>query len=101
MFSFIFLATKQRLKKEFEINKKKNYVRKFGEIIQSSNRPRHMFIIPLKDFHLFKIAESVISFYLKKISNLAILYKWESLIEWWTTILVHHEDLLISRKFGK
>ena len=27
--------------------------------------PRHLSTIPVKDFHLFKIAESVFSFYLK------------------------------------
>ena len=38
--------------------------------------PRHLSTIPLKDSHLFKIAESVISFCLKKNSDLAILNKW-------------------------
>ena len=51
--------------------------------------PRHLSTIPLKDYHLFKIAkseikdshlfkiaESVISFCLKKNSDLAILNKW-------------------------
>ena len=37
-----------------------------GEIIESSGRPRHLSIVPLKNFHLFKIAKSVINFYLKK-----------------------------------
>ena len=37
-----------------------------GEIIQSSDGPRHLSTILLKNFYLFKIAESVISFYLKK-----------------------------------
>ena len=41
----------------------------FGEIIESSSRLRHLFTIPLKIFYLFKIAESVINFYLKKFSN--------------------------------
>ena len=36
-----------------------------GEIIQSSSRPHHLSIILLKDFHLFKIIELVISFCLK------------------------------------
>ena len=36
------------------------------EIIQSSSGPRHLFTISLKDSHLLKIAESVISFCLKK-----------------------------------
>ena len=49
-----------------------------GEIIQSSSGLRHLFIIPLKDFHLFKIAESIISFCLKFFSNSTILNKWES-----------------------
>ena len=47
------------------------------EIIQSSSRPRYLSTISLKNSHLFKIAESVITFCLKKISNLAILNKWE------------------------
>ena len=40
--------------------------------------PRNLFTIPLKDSHLFKIAESVISFCLKKNYDLAILNRWES-----------------------
>ena len=40
-----------------------------GEIIESSGGPRHLSTIPLKNFHLFKIAESVINFCLKKFSN--------------------------------
>jgi len=39
------------------------------EIIESSGGPCHLFTIPLKNFHLFKIVESVINFYFKKISN--------------------------------
>ena len=39
------------------------------EIIESSGGPRHLSTIPLKNFHLFKIAESVINFCFKKISN--------------------------------
>ena len=42
---------------------------KVGEIIESSSESRHLSIIPLKHFHVFKIAESVINFRLKKISN--------------------------------
>ena len=38
----------------------------FGEIIESSGRPRHLSTIPLKNFHLFKITKLVINFYLKK-----------------------------------
>ena len=37
-----------------------------GEIIKSSGEPRHLSTILLKNFHLFKIAELVINFYLKK-----------------------------------
>ena len=37
-----------------------------GEIIESSGGSRHLSIILLKNFHLFKIAESVINFCLKK-----------------------------------
>ena len=37
-----------------------------GEIIEFSGGPRHLSTIPLKNFHLFKIAESVINFCLKK-----------------------------------
>ena len=39
------------------------------EIIEYSGGSRHLSTIPLKNFHLFKIAESVINFYLKKFSN--------------------------------
>ena len=39
---------------------------KTGEIIESSSGPRHLSTIPLKNFHLFKIAESLINFCLKK-----------------------------------
>ena len=39
------------------------------EIVKSSGEPRHLSTIPLKNFHLFKIAESVINFCLKKFSN--------------------------------
>ena len=35
------------------------------EIIESSSGPRHLSTIPLKNFHLFKIAESVINLCLK------------------------------------
>ena len=35
----------------------------WGEIMLSFGGPRHLSIIPLKDSHLFKIAELVISFY--------------------------------------
>ena len=48
------------------------------EIIKSSSGPCHLSTISLKDSYLFKIAESVISFCLKKISNSAILNKWKS-----------------------
>ena len=41
----------------------------FGEIIKSFGGPRHLSTILLKNFNLFKIAKSVISFYFKKISN--------------------------------
>ena len=40
-----------------------------GEIIKSSGGPRYLSTILLKNFHLFKITESVINFCLKKISN--------------------------------
>ena len=49
-----------------------------GEIIQYSDGPRHLLTIPLKDRHLFKIAESLINFRLKKFSNSAILNRCES-----------------------
>ena len=42
------------------------YLTILGEIIESSGRPRHLSIIPLKNFHLFKIVELVINFYFKK-----------------------------------
>ena len=51
------------------------------EIIPSSGRPCHLSIIPLKDSHLFKIAESVISFCFKKIYNSTILDKCKSFSE--------------------
>ena len=38
----------------------------------------HLSTIPLKNLYLFKIAESVISFCIKKISDLVILNKWKS-----------------------
>ena len=40
-----------------------------GEIIEYSGGLCHLSTIPLKDFHLFKIAESVINFCLKKFYN--------------------------------
>ena len=40
-----------------------------GEIIESSDGPRHLSTISLKNFKLFKIAKSVINFCLKKFSN--------------------------------
>ena len=45
------------------------YADKIREMIESSGGPRYLSIILLKNFNLFKIAESVINFYLKKISN--------------------------------
>ena len=39
------------------------------EIIEFSSEPCHLSTIPLKNFYLFKIAESVINFCLKKFSN--------------------------------
>ena len=50
-----------------------------GEIIQYPGGPHHLSIILLKDFYLFKIAESVISFCFFKKINSAILNGWESL----------------------
>ena len=49
-----------------------------GEIIQYSDRSRHLLTIPLKDHHLFKIVESLINFRLKKFSNSTILNRCES-----------------------
>ena len=43
-----------------------SFIRK---IIEFSGGSRHLSTIPLKNFHLFKIAESVINFYLKIFSN--------------------------------
>ena len=37
-----------------------------GEIIESSGGPRHLSTIPLKNFHLFRIAELIINLCLKK-----------------------------------
>ena len=42
---------------------------RLGEIIESSGGPCHLSIILLKNFNLFKIAESVINFCLKNFSN--------------------------------
>ena len=42
------------------------FLSNFGEIIESSGGPRHLSTILLKNFHLFKIAESVINFCFKK-----------------------------------
>ena len=42
---------------------------KLGEIIESFGGPCHLSTILLKNFHLFKIAESVINLCLKKFSN--------------------------------
>ena len=47
------------------------------EIIWSSGKSYYLFSIPLKDSHLFKITESIISFCLKNFPNLAILNSWE------------------------
>ena len=44
-------------------------VPKNWEIIELSGRSRHLSIISLKSFHLFKITELVINFDFKKISN--------------------------------
>jgi len=57
--------------------------------------------ILLKDFYLFKIFESVISFCLKKISNSTILNKSESfskMVDYgpWTMSLVYYVNLIIS-----
>lgn len=53
-------------------------------------------IILIKDFYLFKIAESIFSFYLK----LHNFKQVSLLLEWWTMSLVHHEDLIISLNLG-
>ena len=54
------LLAKKKKKKKTAINYVE--VAKQGEIIQSFGRPCHLSTILLKDSHLFKIAESVISF---------------------------------------
>ena len=41
----------------------------YGEIIESSGEPRHLSTISLKNFYLFKIAESIINLCLKKFYN--------------------------------
>ena len=51
------------------MSQKENFISKAGEIIESFGGSCHLYTIPLIDFHLFKITESVISFYFKKISN--------------------------------
>ena len=40
-----------------KINKQNQCRLLAGEIIKSSGRPHHLSIIPLKNFHLFKIVE--------------------------------------------
>ena len=50
---------------KIEVKKRMPTKAEFGEIIQSSGGPRHLSTILLKGSHLFKIAESVIKFYLK------------------------------------
>ena len=39
------------------------YADKIGEMIESSGGPCYLSTILLKNFHLFKIAESIIGFY--------------------------------------
>ena len=41
----------------------------YREIIEFFGEPRHLSIIPLKNFNLIKIVELVINFCLKKFSN--------------------------------
>ena len=53
---------------------------------------RHLSTIPVKDSHSFKIVESVFSFYLK----LHNFKQVSLLLEWWTTSLIYHEDLIDS-----
>ena len=48
------------------------------KLYNSHGRSRHLSTISLKDSYLFKITESVINCYLKKISDSIILNKWES-----------------------
>ena len=54
-------VTKQKMQRQTKANA--------GEIIESSGGLRHLFTIPLKNFHLFKITGSIINFCFKKISN--------------------------------
>ena len=44
------------------------------EIKESFGGTPHLSIIPLKNFHMFKIVVSVINFYLKKISKLCKMF---------------------------
>ena len=48
---------------------KERYTFVWREIIEFSGALRHLSIISLKNFYLFKIIESVINFCLKKFSN--------------------------------
>ena len=59
-----FVSKKKKMKM-----KKKKKVSRLEEIIRFSGRPRHLSTISPKNFHLFKITEFVINFYLKKNSN--------------------------------
>ena len=52
-----------------------------GEIIPFYDGLCYLSIISLKKFYLFKIIESIISFYLKKKFNSKILNKWKFLSE--------------------
>ena len=54
----------------------------FGEIIESSSVSRHLSTISLKNFNLFKIAESVINFYLKFFFQKKIETGGSFLVEW-------------------
>ena len=68
-----------------------------GEIIESSGGLRYLSTILLKIFHLFKITESVINFHLKFFLTNNFKHVKVFLVEWWTTSLIHHVNLIISR----
>ena len=71
----------------------------FGEIIRFSDKLHYLFTILLKGSHLFKIAELIISFCLKKNYNLTILNKYT----YFSRIVDHvtcSHDQIISPSFA-
>ena len=74
-------------------------VAKLWEIIKSSGT-RYLHTIPLKVSYLFKITESITSFYLKEFFSSVILNMYKSFSGMLNQSLVHHVDLIIFLKFS-